>query len=57
MNIGDVVMYGDREVVLLGLEPMSVPNRQAHVRDVETGEELDVPFDELRNGGGLPSTG
>jgi hypothetical protein len=57
MNIGDVVTYHGREVVLLGLEPMSVPDRQAHVRDVETGEEHDVPYDELENGGGLPPTG
>ena len=61
MNIGDVVIFRCRKVVLLGLEPMSVPNRQAHVRDAETGEELHVPFDELENGPEsgrvLPSTG
>ena len=57
MTIGDVLTFRGRKVVLLGLEPMSVPNRQAHVRDVETGEELDVPYDELENGGGLSPTG
>ena len=51
MSIGDLVTYRGREVVLLGLEPMSVPNRQAHVRDVETGEELDVALDELEAAG------
>jgi hypothetical protein len=57
MNIGDVITYRGRAVILLGLEPMSVPDRQAHVRDVETGEELDVAFDELHEGGGLAPTG
>ena len=57
MNIGDVVTYRDRPVVLLGLEPMSVPDRRARVRDVETGEELDVAYDELETRGGLPPTG
>jgi hypothetical protein len=47
MKIGDVVIHGDREVVLLGVEPMSVPDRRARVRDVATGEERDVPVDEL----------
>jgi hypothetical protein len=56
MNIGDVVTHRGREVVLLGLEPMSVPDRQAHVRDVETGEELHVAYDELEERGGLAPT-
>jgi hypothetical protein len=57
MTIGDVVIYRGREVVLLGLEPMSVPNRQARVCDPVTGDEFDVPLDELQEDGGLPSTG
>jgi hypothetical protein len=57
MIIGDVVIYRGRSVVLLGLEPMSVPDRHARVRDVETGDELDVDYDELREAGGLPPTG
>jgi hypothetical protein len=57
MNIGDVVIYRGRSVVLLGLEPMSVPDRHAHVRDVETCEEYDVDYDELQAAGGLPPTG
>jgi hypothetical protein len=56
MNIGDVVTYRGRAVILLGLEPMSVPDRHARVRDVETGEEHDVAFDELQDAGGLSST-
>jgi len=56
MNIGDVITYRGRAVVLLGLEPMSVPDRHAHVRDVETGEELQVSYDELAGGGGSAPT-
>jgi hypothetical protein len=54
VRIGDVVIYDGRRVVLLGVEPMSVPERSARVRDLETGEELDVPYDELEVGEGLP---
>src|SRR4051794_40783020 len=56
MNIGDVVTYRGRAVILLGLEPMSVPDRHAHVRDVETGEELEVVYAELHEHGGLAPT-
>jgi hypothetical protein len=56
MRIGDVVTYRGREVVLLGLEPMSVPDRRARVRDVVSGEEFDVPLDELDEPEGLPPT-
>ncbi len=57
MRIGDVVIYRDREVLLLGIEPMSVPERRATVRDLETGEEADVAFDELEEREGLAPTG
>jgi hypothetical protein len=58
MQIGDLVLHRGREVVLLGVEPMSMPDRLARVRDAATGEELDVPVDELEPGGeGLPPTG
>src|SRR3954470_13877490 len=56
MTIGDVVTYRGRAVILLGLEPMSVPDRHAHVRDVETGEELEVVYAELHEHGGLAPT-
>ena len=56
MNIGDVLTYRGRAVVLLGLEPMSVPDRLASVRDVETGEVLEVRVDALEDGEGLPPT-
>jgi hypothetical protein len=53
MEIGEVVTYCGRAVILLGLEPMSVPDRLAHVRDVESGEDSRVPFADLEAGGGL----
>ena len=56
MNIGDVLIHGGRSVVLLSLEPMSVPDRLATVRDVETEDVLRVPVDELREGEGLGPT-
>jgi len=56
MNIGDVLIHRGRAVVLLGLEPMSVPDRLATVRDVETGDVSNVRVDELEEDEGLPST-
>ncbi len=56
MNIDDVVIHRGRAVVLLSLEPMSVPDRLATVRDVETGDVLRVPVDELEEGQGLRPT-
>ena len=56
MQIGDLVIWNGRRVILLGVEPMSVPERSARVRDVDTDEELDVPYDELHSGEGLPPT-
>jgi hypothetical protein len=57
MEIGELVIHRGREVVLLGVEPMSVPDRRARVRDVVTGDETDVPVDELEPAReGLPPT-
>ena len=56
MNIGDVLIHRGRPVVLLSLEPMSVPDRLATVRDVETDDVLRVPFDELEEGEGSAPT-
>jgi hypothetical protein len=53
VQIGDVLNWNGRRVMLLGVEPMSVPERSATVRDVDTGEELRVPYDELEEGEGL----
>jgi hypothetical protein len=42
MEIGETVTYNGRSYVLLGLEPMSVPDRKAELRDQETGEVVSV---------------
>jgi hypothetical protein len=43
MEIGEVLSYDGRTYVLLGMEPMSVPERKAELRDTETGEIVSVP--------------
>jgi hypothetical protein len=48
MQIGDHVIHKRRVLVLLGHEPMSVPDRRAEVQDPATGERFSVPLDELR---------
>jgi hypothetical protein len=52
MQIGDRVTYRGSVLVLVGLEPMSVPNRRAQVEDPATGEYFEVAYDELEE---LPS--
>jgi hypothetical protein len=47
MQIGDLVIHNGRVLVLLGHDPMSVPDRRADVEDAVTGERLKVPLDEL----------
>jgi hypothetical protein len=47
MRIGDPVIYRGRALTLLGIDPMSVPERRAEVEDPYTGERLTVAFDEL----------
>jgi hypothetical protein len=47
MQIGDPVIYRGRVLVLLGHEPMSLPDRRAQVEDPRTGERFDVAYDEL----------
>jgi hypothetical protein len=43
MEIGEILNYNGRSYVLVGLEPMSVPDRKAELRDQETGEVVSVP--------------
>jgi hypothetical protein len=50
MEIGDLVTYRDRAYYLRGFEPMSVPNRRAHLEDAETGERISAPLEEVREG-------
>jgi hypothetical protein len=47
MEIGDIVTYEGRSYVLRGLEPMSVPERRAELEDLDTGERLSLPLDEV----------
>jgi hypothetical protein len=48
MNIGDLVLYHGRRYYLRGLDPMSVPDRQAFLEDALTGEACMVPVDEIK---------
>jgi hypothetical protein len=43
MEIGGIVNYNGRTYVLIGIEPMSVPDRKAELHDEETGEVVSVP--------------
>ena len=43
MQIGGVITYLGRRFILVGLEPMSVPDRRAQIEDAESGELLSVP--------------
>jgi hypothetical protein len=47
MRIGDPVTYQGRRYVLLGLDPMGIPDRLADLEDIETGEVIRVPVSEL----------
>ena len=47
MNIGDLVLHRGRRYYLRGLDPMSVPERQAFLEDALTGEVKVVPVDEV----------
>ena len=47
MQIGDRVIHDGRVLVLLGHDPMSVPDRVAEVADPTTGERFAVPLDDL----------
>ena len=47
MKIGDLVLHEGRHYYLRGLDPMSVPGRQAFLEDALTGEARAVSLDEL----------
>jgi hypothetical protein len=47
MRIGDPVTYQGRRYVLLGLDPMGVPERRADLEDVETGARIRAPLAEV----------
>jgi hypothetical protein len=47
MKIGDLVLHEGRRYYLRGLDPMSVPDRQAFLEDAFTGEARMVPVGEI----------
>ena len=47
MKIGDLVLHRGRQYYLRGLDPMSVPERQAFLEDASNGEPCTVPVDEI----------
>jgi hypothetical protein len=50
MKIGDLVLYQGRHYYLRGLDPMSVPNRQAFLEDAATGKERTAPIEKIEPG-------
>ena len=57
MKIGDLVLYLGRHYYLRGLDPMSMPNRQAFLEDAVTGEERTAPVAEIESGPPSPRSG
>ena len=47
MRIGEIVIHDGRELVLRGLEPMSVVDGRAEIEDPATGEHFFVRVAEL----------
>ena len=47
MRIGDLVAYAGRQYVVLGLDPMGVPDRRVDLEDVESGEAVRIPIADL----------
>jgi hypothetical protein len=48
MAIGDHVLYNGRRYLLIGFDPMSVTDRRAQLEDLETGEHVRAPVDEVQ---------
>jgi hypothetical protein len=60
VNIGDQVLYDGRVYVLRGLDPMSVPNRDALIEDALEGGLIRVPLKDvepMKKGSGFDSEG
>jgi len=54
MRIGDLVIYQGTQYVLRGLDPMSVPDRQAELEVPATGERLRVLLSDVQEAPGEP---
>jgi hypothetical protein len=48
MEIGDLVSHHGRACYLRGLDPMSMPERRAHLEDAFSGQRFTAPLDEVR---------
>jgi hypothetical protein len=53
MEIGTFVTHEGRPCVLRGLDPMSIPDRRAHLEDAVTGERFAAPLAEVEPAGQL----
>jgi hypothetical protein len=47
MNLGDLVIYHGRRHVVRGFSRMGTTSQHVHLEDVETGEQITVPLDEV----------
>ena len=47
MEIGQTIHFQGEPYVLVGIDPMSVPDRLAHLRHALTGQRMSVPIAEL----------
>jgi hypothetical protein len=47
MDVGDLVIWQGRRYRLRGFDPMSVPDRNAHLEDEETGARVAAPVAEV----------
>jgi hypothetical protein len=49
LHIGNHVVFEGRLYVVRGMDPMSVPDRDALLENVATGELVRVPFDQVQD--------
>ena len=47
MKIGSEIKWRGRSYVLVGVDPMNVPDRRAYLRAPDGDEVIEVPFEEL----------
>ena len=53
MRLGDLVTCAGRRYVVVGLDPMGVPERRADLQHTETGEVVRIPVVALAAAGEL----
>jgi len=47
MEIGSNIRWRGRTYVLVGVDPTTVPERRAYLRDADGGDTVEAPFAEL----------